>query len=145
MQQNPFSTYSDGRIKNNVEEDVIGLTFINLLRPVTYNFDIDKQNELMGLVDSSDYSGKYDLEKIKFSGFIAQEVEAAALKIKYNFSGVKAPKSSRELYGISYAEFVVPLVKATQELSTQVETQQAQIEAQQKQIDELKAMIIAQE
>ncbi len=110
-----FSTYSDGRIKENITENVKGLDFITKLRPVTYNFNIDRQNALMGIKDESSYKEKYDIEKIRFSGFIAQEVEQTAKEIGYDFSGVKTPKNDKDLYGLSYAEFVVPLVKAVQE------------------------------
>src|SRR5690606_38415696 len=56
-------------------------------------------------------------EQITYSGFIAQEVEAAAKRLNYNFSGVDAPKNEKDLYGLRYAEFTVPLVKAVQELN----------------------------
>jgi hypothetical protein len=56
-------------------------------------------------------------EKIVYTGFISQEVEAAAQKINYDFSGVVPPKSAKELYGIRYADFVAPLVKSVQQLS----------------------------
>jgi hypothetical protein len=145
-----FTTYSDGRIKNNIQENVAGLEFINQLRPVTYNFDIDKQNELLGVIDLSDYNGKYNLEKIQFSGFIAQEVEQAANATGYNFSGIKIPKNTNELYGLSYAEFVVPLVKSVQELSENQEEltriiheQQEIINQQQKLLEELQAKLNA--
>jgi hypothetical protein len=70
-------------------------------------------------------------EKIVYTGFIAQEVEAAAQSIGFDFSGVDAPKNENDYYGLRYAEFVVPLVKAVQE-------QQLQIDEQQQTIDELK-------
>ncbi|MFM7903083.1 MAG: tail fiber domain-containing protein, partial [Bacteroidota bacterium] len=35
-----WTTFSDGRYKKNVEEDVPGLDFISKLRPVTYTTDI---------------------------------------------------------------------------------------------------------
>src|SRR5205085_10645728 len=72
---------------------------------------------------------KYDLEKIKFSGFLAQEVESAAQASGYDFSGLTKPKKETELYTLSYESFVVPLVKAVQE-------QQSIIESQTKKIDE---------
>jgi hypothetical protein len=65
------------------------------------------------------WEGKYDLENKRMTGFIAQEVEAAAKKCEYDFSGVHAPTSPDRLYSLTYAEFVVPLVKAVQELSDQ--------------------------
>ncbi len=121
---------SDARMKNNILEDVIGLDFIMELRPVTYYFDIDRMNDLIGVVDSSDYTEKYDKEKIKQSGFLAQEVEQAAQKSGYDFSGVCIPKGEVKYYSLAYAEFVVPLVKGMQE-------QQAMIEKQQEIIEEL--------
>ncbi|HNU87209.1 MAG TPA: hypothetical protein PKJ94_02925, partial [Ferruginibacter sp.] len=73
-------------------------------------------------------------EKILYSGFIAQQVEQAAKEAGYDFSGVDKPKNENDLYGLRYAEFVVPLVKAVQE-------QQSIIKQQQVQIDELKKAI----
>jgi hypothetical protein len=68
-------TYSDARIKNNIQEDVKGLEFITRLRPVTYNRSYKAMLELTGNKDIADYPGKYDIEKIKFSGFLAQVVK----------------------------------------------------------------------
>ncbi len=53
-----------------------------------------------------------------------------------------APKNEKDPYGIRYAEFVVPLVKAVQELSKIDGEKDAKLESLQKQIDELKAMVI---
>src|SRR5262249_1225742 len=75
------------------------------------------------------------------TGFIAQEVEQAAKKVNYDFSGVDAPKNDKDMYGLRYSDFVVPLVKAVQELSSQNDAQQKINSDQQKQIDELKALI----
>ena len=116
--QKNWSTYSDRRIKTDIKEDVSGLDFITRLRPVTFHIDKDIQDELTGAVDYSDYAEKYDIEKIKLSGFIAQEVEQAAKSVGYDFSGVTTPEGDTKLYSLSYAEFVVPLVKAVQELSS---------------------------
>jgi len=54
---------------------------------------------------------------------------------------VDAAKNEKDLYGLRYAEFVVPLVKAVQELSKMNEEKDVKIDGLQKQIDELKAMI----
>jgi len=112
---------------------VSGLDFISRLRPVTYHLDKDTQDRLMGTVDSSDYAEKYDIEAIKMSGFIAQEVEQAAQEAGYDFSGLTKPKGDNGLYSLSYAQFVVPLVKAVQE-------QQQVIDAQKKRIEVLNEM-----
>ncbi len=129
---------SDASVKNNINEDVKGLDFIMGLRPVTYHFDIDKMNELIGVTDSSDYTGKYDKERIKQSGFLAQEVKQAALNSGYDFSGVCTPKGDVKYYSLAYAEFVVPLVKAVQEQQEIIEVQQAEINAMEAQNKALK-------
>ncbi len=132
-----FSTYSDKRIKDNVKENVVGLDFIKKLRPVTYNLNVDKQNNLIGISGSDTDIEKYESEKTLRTGFIAQEVEKAAKEVNYNFSGVVKPKSKKELYSLSYAEFVVPLVKATQEQSLIIEKLLKKVETLTKRIEEL--------
>ena len=112
----------DNRFKKNISDDrVPGLTFISLLRPVTYEVDFAAMEswwaENYNFRDSSTYPEKYDKKNILYTGFIAQEVEAAAQSIGYDFSGVDAPKNNKDFYGLRYATFVVPLVKAVQELS----------------------------
>lgn len=112
-----FTYASDARVKDNVKEDVMGLEFISKLRPVTYNLNIEEMRKITGNEETRDYPGKYDVEKIKQSGFIAQEVVKAANETGYNFSGVTIPRNEHELYTMSYSQFVVPLVKAVQELN----------------------------
>ncbi|MGB3078283.1 MAG: tail fiber domain-containing protein, partial [Saprospiraceae bacterium] len=131
-------TYSDARVKTNVQEDVKGLDFITRLRPVTYYRDIRAQTRLTGNQETEDYPEKYDIEKIKFSGFLAQEVESAAQACGYDFSGLTKPKKETELYTLSYESFVVPLVKAVQE-------QQIIIESQNQKIGSLEARLTALE
>ncbi len=125
------TTYSDARIKDNITSDVPGLSFITKLRPVTYNLNIHRQNDMMyGTLkpDTLDWEGKYDIEKIKMTGFIAQEVDRAAQEVNYNFSGIYQPKNDKDLYGLSYSAFVVPLVKAVQEQQVIIETQSSKID-----------------
>ncbi len=136
-----ITTGSDQRFKEQVKEDVPGLEFIEKLRPVTYQISVDKLNELLGVQDSSDSPGKYDIEKRRITGLIAQEVEAAAKTCQYEFSGVDKPQQEGGLYGLRYSEFVVPLVKATQELSAQNEAQNALIADQAAMIQALQARL----
>ena len=110
-----WSVFSDARIKNTIQEDVKGLDFITRLRPVTYHRSIKAMMDITGNEETPDYPGKYDVEKVKYSGFLAQEVEQAARESGYDFSGITAPKNSKDLYSLSYEQFVVPLVKAVQE------------------------------
>jgi hypothetical protein len=168
-----WTTVSDERYKRNVVEDVKGLDFIMQLRPVTYNLAVndlatflteDMKRDTAGNIifetDALDKIGRDAKEKIRYTGFLAQEVEKAAKKIGYDFSGVDAPQNDKSLYGLRYAEFTVPLVKAVQELNGKMEemkpsnldslmtalaTQQALNEAQQTELAAQKAQIEALE
>ena len=122
-----WSTFSDARVKTDIREDVVGLDFIKRLRPVTYHRDIDMQAQLTGNTLAQDVASIRDIEQIKFSGFLAQEVEAAALASGYSFSGVSTPKNNQNLYTLSYESFVVPIVKAMQEQQEIIEAQEQKI------------------
>ncbi|MEO5570510.1 MAG: hypothetical protein ABIT08_04240 [Bacteroidia bacterium] len=49
-------------------------------------------------------------------GFITQEVVQAVSKKGFIFNGVYAPQNSNDNYALDYSMFVVPLVKAIQEI-----------------------------
>jgi hypothetical protein len=49
-----WSTLSDKRFKENVSEEVPGLSLIMQLRPVTYQLNRDKINEFTGVNDSKE-------------------------------------------------------------------------------------------
>ena len=174
-----WTALSDGRFKYGVQENVPGLDFIKQLRPVTYQLAIDeisreleekrgdKKRPTPNGIDAtqleSDVQKNMESRSTRYSGFIAQEVEAAANKLGYRFSGVDAPKNNDDFYGLRYAEFVVPLVKAVQELNQQLElakrenelnkkdkqnaadklsAQEKQLSQQQAEINTLKQMMI---
>ncbi|HRD52410.1 MAG TPA: hypothetical protein PKY96_07150, partial [Flavobacteriales bacterium] len=73
-----------------------------------------------------------------YTGFLAQEVETAANETGFTFSGVDAPDNAGDLYGLRYAEFVVPLVKAVQEQQAVIEELQREIAARDQGMAELK-------
>ena len=139
------------------------MAFINKLQAVTYNLDAAGLDQLLnpgrkkGMEGNGEAASQYNQalqEKaaITYTGFIAQDVEKAAKELNYNFSGVDIPKNDKDVYGLRYAEFVVPLVKAVQELSVEngklkikneeVDVLKTQLINQQKQIDELKEALI---
>lgn len=127
-----WTNVSDGRFKQNVADDVPGIAFINRLRPVTYQIDLDAVDRFFEEhYNERDTLSARNLHKehLRVSGFIAQEVEAAAQATGYDFSGVDAPKNADDFYGLRYAEFVVPLVKAVQELSAENAAMRAQLQA----------------
>jgi trimeric autotransporter adhesin len=145
-----FWTTSDGRFKTNITEDVKGLEFIKLLRPVVYNFDANKFETFItqNYPDSIKSRRKEMMNKstsklssIRQTGFIAQEVAMAAKKSGYDFNGVHAPDNPTDNYSISYEKLVVPLVKAVQELSNKNDALQLQNDALQSQNDVLKTRL----
>jgi hypothetical protein len=142
--QVPFSWVSDARFKENVTEEVKGLEFIKLLRPVVYNFNSRKFEEFLTKdmtpeMQKAHMEGR-DFDKasaVRQTGFIAQEVEQAAKKANYDFNGVHVPANENDNYSIAYAEFVVPLVKGMQEQQVMIEEQQKMIEALQAELAQL--------
>jgi len=112
---------------------------------VTYNLDMDKLGSFTGEDAKfkngipADVKAGRDAKAAEVqTGFLAQEVEASAQKLGYDFSGVQTPEDANDHYTLRYAEFVVPLVKATQE-------QQATIEAQNIRIAQLETQITSSE
>ena len=57
-------------------------------------------------------------------------MEEAAKSVGYDFSGVDAPKNDKDFYGLRYAEFVVPLVKAVQEQQAMIEEKDKELKVQ---------------
>jgi hypothetical protein len=148
-----WSTLSDKRMKKNVKQNVPGLSFINQLIPVSYNMDYSAIESILGPGGQIGFRGsekeyiesiqqaKAKKEAIVYTGFLAQDVEASAKKIGYDFSGVSAPKNGKGLYGIRYEVFVVPLVKSIQELDNSNILLEKDIEVLEKQLKELESKI----
>lgn len=145
-----WTSFSDGRYKKDIKENIVGLAFINSLRPVSYTVDIKGLDEYYKRQGAAPDSSQNVLEAdaaaaaaIVYDGFVAQEVEASAMKLNFAFSGVDKPASEEGLYGLRYDHFVVPLVKAVQELSKKNDSLQQQNEALAKRIEHLEAIMNA--
>ncbi len=113
-----FSTTSDARLKENIQNYSHGLDFILKLRPVSYSLISDP-------------------EKNRRSGFLAQEVESISIP----FYGLKKPVNDKDFYALAYAEFVVPLVNAVQELYADVMVLGDELDALEEELDLLEATI----
>jgi hypothetical protein len=155
-----WSTFSDGRFKTNIKENVPGLLFINKLKPVTYNIELEKFHKFQGRQDDGMkilHEDRPAMETKIRTGFIAQDVEKSAEEIGYDFDGINHPQHEKDNYSLVYADFVPSLVKAVQELSKMNDEKDSQLanlkkqnDAQQKtnadlqkQIDELKELIVS--
>jgi trimeric autotransporter adhesin len=144
-----WSNISDGRYKKNVHENVPGIDFIMQLRPVTYHLNVSslskKLNEGRGReLDRYSLQAIADKEIMLQTGFVAQEVEAVADKMGYDFSGVDRPKNENDLYALRYAEFVVPLVKAVQEQQAIIEALKQQNSALEKKMAAIEEKLLAE-
>ena len=161
-----LTTFSDGRAKRSIRAEVPGLDFINRLQPVIYTLNLDVVDELMGIDRMQQFALDSELGEERCfeqerlhtelleqkraareirqnqlqTGFIAQDVRAAAESIGFDFSGVDVDELG--IYGLRYSEFVVPLVRAVQELSQQNIQQQAEIEQLRTELRALQAGII---
>jgi hypothetical protein len=149
-----WTNVSDGRFKKNIQNNVPGLEFILRLEPVTYNLDVSgiskALHENQGKEWGTSMKEAIAIKEAKVqTGFIAQEVEKIAKEIGFDFSGVDAPKNEHDLYGLRYAEFVVPLVKAVQELNEelklQVKTLGAENEILAQRLESIEALLGLQE
>ncbi len=144
-----WSDLSDERMKKGIaESNVPGLEFIRQLRPVSYTIDYPLLAEHLG-EDKKERDGQWveepadpffirsreERSRIRQTGFIAQEVEALIKESGVDFNAVNVPSSGDGLYSLKYAEFVVPLVKAVQELSEENDSLR-------KTLDEQRAMLI---
>jgi hypothetical protein len=116
---------SDERLKKNIQDDTLGLSFVNRLRPVKYEWKAS--NEL-------DQDNPYYAEENKrttgvtMHGMLAQEVKSALdAEGVTTFAGWDV--GSDGLQAISREMFVTPLIKAIQELSAKVDAQAAEIAA----------------
>lgn len=153
-----WTNFSDGRYKKNIKENVPGLEFINKLRPVTYTLDVNAiENKLAGNSKEQSASGRTtgmqtpimkkaltEKSKTIFTGFVAQDVEKAAASINYDFSGVDKPAGDKQsFYGLRYSDFVVPLVKAVQELSKQNDDLKKQNDDIKNEVTELKKIVLS--
>ena len=115
---NAWAQVSDVRLKKNINDDDLGLEFINEIRPVTFNWKPQSEVDPEFIEWSANNKGEKDTETL-VHGFIAQEVKAAMDKVgNTTFNGwedtIDGQAVKREM-------FVMPLIKAVQELSQQVE------------------------
>ena len=111
---------SDEREKTEVKKTTLGLDFIKDLKPVSYKWiDGEQQNK-----------GKDEREH---QGLIAQQVAETVEKHgidKNTFGGLDIQKTEKydDLHGMSYGQFVAPLIKAIQEQQALIETLTARVE-----------------
>jgi hypothetical protein len=143
-----WSVVSDGRFKNILKEEVKGLDFITRLSPVIYNFDAQKFDDFslknLSISLKNDIMSKKDYSQsgvLKRSGFVAQDVEKAAIEAGFEFNGVHHPVNENDNYSIDYSLLTVPLVKAVQELNAKNQDLQKQVDILKAELEAIKTML----
>jgi len=112
---------SDERLKENIEDDNLGLDFINDLRPVTFTWK--RQADVPEELKSDE---RFEKDTGTHHGIIAQEVKAALDKAGVNtFTGWSTDDGDGTQM-VSEDMFVYPLIKAIQELSEKVAALEAE-------------------
>ena len=122
---------SDERLKENIETSTAGLSFINDLRPVTFDWkkkrDIpeDMKWNYPNAEDDAPCLGKGK----KVHGFIAQEVEAAIANHPEVVEGNSITDiDAQGVHGVGEGAMIPMMVRAMQELSTKLDAALARIE-----------------
>ena len=120
---------SDRNEKNTIVDSDLGLSFINKLKPVSYKFN-NKTRTHYGLIAQD---VETTLDGKDFAGFIKSDIPEEKYQDKEPLPEGKAigdvKKEAFTRYGLRYAEFISPLVKAVQELSAEVETLKTKVAA----------------
>jgi len=119
-----WSRSSDVRLKTNIESTTLGLNFINDLRPVKFNwkpsYEVPKEMKAEYNVEN-----QKNLDYVSH-GFIAQEVKEAIDKHgDTTFGGWHLDKTDNETQRVKKNMFIMPLIKAVQELTARVKELEA--------------------
>ena len=112
---------SDERLKKNIENSTLGLDFVNDLRAVKYQWRTGEEQpeEVQRYSKAGELESPLDTETINY-GMIAQEVKSALDTVGVDdFPGWSEDRDG--IQALSVSSFVLPLIKAVQELSAKVE------------------------
>ena len=115
-----WAAASDGRLKTNVEDYQVGLSFIESLQPVTYNWRARKDisPELPDYQENSDEPCRG--EGKRYAGFIAQDIRAVIDAHTDVPDGQHLWSEQNGVQTIAPAELIPILVNAIRELAAEV-------------------------
>lgn len=119
--QNPVTVISDLRLKKDIQDSVLGLDFINKLRPVSYKF-IEGGNKVVERDERGKPTRFESVSGVRTHfGLIAQEVKEI-LPEGVDFGGwvIANPEDNNSTQALRYEQFIAPLIKAVQELSAKI-------------------------
>ena len=113
---------SDATLKTDVAESDLGLEFILGLRPVSYRWIVAEQLAIPPEEEGGEMTYAPRAGVRKHYGLLAQEVKAALGE--RDFAGWGVGETTQTQF-LRYSEFIAPLIKALQELTTRVEALEA--------------------
>lgn len=107
---------SDARDKSDVRDTVLGLSFIDALRPVDFRWDL-REDYGWRSKDGSQKRTRYH------HGLIAQDVKAVIDASGVDFGGFQnhGLHGGKDVLSLGYEELIAPLIKAVQELSARIQ------------------------
>ena len=114
---------SDLRDKTEVRDTVLGLNFINELRPVDYKWDMreDYKTDSLDQITNLTHDGTHTRSRFHH-GLIAQEVKEVIEASGVDFGGFQDHKvgGGDDVLSIGYDELIAPMIKAIQELTARI-------------------------
>ena len=112
-------------MKTNVANSTLGLDFVNALRPVSFNWKADADMP-EGIEQENPDNPSTEADTTTKWGLIAQEVKTAMDAAgATDFAGWST--DIQGIQGVNASSFVYPLLKAVQELSTELEAAKVRI------------------
>ena len=124
---------SDQRIKNSIQNTDLGLSFVNALTPRKYKMNEGGKGSLIKEGTDTSFPGYGYKAGVRFHyGLVSQEVVTAleSQGVDKNLFGgwvLDDANDSDSKQSLRYTEFIAPMIKAIQELSTKVTTLEAKV------------------
>jgi hypothetical protein len=111
----PYNTTSDERDKTEIRDTVLGLNFIEKLRPVDYKYNFRNSN-------NSDDEIVIKPGTRYHHGLIAQEVKSTIDTMGVDFGGYQDHKinGGSDQLTLAYSELIGPMIKSIQELNDKI-------------------------
>jgi len=111
---------SDERLKTDIADENMGLSFIKKLQPRTFKWKAS-QDVPESLTSQYDKDTNHKDTTTTNHGFIAQEVKTAmdSLNIPTSFTGWSEQSDGTQ--GVAMGEFIIPLINAVKELSVEID------------------------
>jgi hypothetical protein len=125
-----WSSSSDQRLKENIQTSTAGLSFINDLRPITFDWKKKKDvpTNLPGY-EKDEETRLHDVENTNKHGFLAQEVKTALDTHSEVLGGSDIWNEGPDgVQGVSMTALIPMLVKALQEADNKIDALTARIE-----------------